>query len=236
MRNPRIFLYIFISTFFLFIICSAKQVSSNRWLLKYDNYEDRKEIIHIKLKNNNLENTSFRKITKLETDMTVSNSVILNKDDSLYNFIYQQELISGWLILKYESDSTLHVDNINTREKVKKSKTEAYKSFINKTTLLGKVNISENFTSVLFQTEYNTSLSKEIIKPSNYILKLLYLINFKDQKVLSMVQLASNFSGEYESTEYSILSKEGTFSLINGNSKRVIVKFIINSHGKVVIF
>ena len=168
--------------------------------------------------------------------MTVSNSVILNKDDSLYNFIYQQELISGWLILKYESDSTLHVDNINTREKVKKSKTEAYKSFINKTTLLGKVNISENFTSVLFQTEYNTSLSKEIIKPSNYILKLLYLINFKDQKVLSMVQLASNFSGEYESKEYSILSKEGTFSLINGNSKRVIVKFIINSHGKVVIF
>ena len=85
------------------------------------------------------------------------------------------------------------------------------------------------------KTEINTRLVKNLLVRTNeFILKEIFLINIKDQKILSMVKLASYFVIENDLRTHTIILNKNKFLMIDESINNEGIKFQINCKGKIV--
>lgn len=230
----KVKLLLFIGTCLVYS-CAIKRVTSNIGLLKYDNYEDRKEVIPFDLSNYNPHILPVKKGEKIAIDMRSSNSVILGKDDVLFNLICEQDLVTGWYRRKNEPDSVLLYGNDNTREKAKLSRINSIKSLTYRIILLGEFHLSDNFNSLLLQIEMDSrNIKDRRALPNDFLFKKMYVVNVKYREVLSMVELASYYSVENREKAYAILLNNRTFFVTTEGDDRLGVKFRFNAKGKAI--
>lgn len=232
--------YLFFELLLLLVVaspmnCQVFYPKSNWFLNKYDNYVDRNEDIEIFLKKCTLNYIDKKKIRQLNTELNIVKAIVLRNNDPFFNFLCNQELISGWYLIKNHPDSLLNINKNNTRENRERNFNKSDKSLVRKFTILGFYPISKNFKSILIQKEYDTTLSKEIIKPMDYNLKTLYLLNYSNLHILSIIEIASHYSGEDELNEYSVYKGNANFNYIDSNSKKVLFSFVVEDNGRIRI-
>jgi len=233
--KKRKILFIASLIFSLYISCQTNKFTAIKSSLDYDNYYDKSVGICVNLTNLKLDIINLEKNKKIEIDMPISNPIVIKKEDELYNIICEQDLINHWYYRKNNTDNKLFTDSVNIREKARQAIIESHKAFTNKILLLGKVQISDNYNSFLIQTEINTRLVKNLIGRTNeFILKESFLINIKDQKILSMVKLASYFVIENAIITHTIILNKNKFLMINDSINNEGINFQINSKGKIV--
>ncbi|MDP4117526.1 MAG: hypothetical protein Q8903_15435 [Bacteroidota bacterium] len=216
----------------MFLLVSLNFYSTNKRvmgnnILSYENYDNNKIVFLCNLDKYKLKVVEWNNGDNLESDMLESNQLVLNKENDLYNFICEQDLVSGWLTLK--KDFTCFNELANGTDSLKRlrlKQIEWRKSVTNKISLIGKVNIFNNFTSLLIQADV-------IVRNSN--VKELYLLNVRNQEILSIIKVAFFFSSEdIELKVYTSKIKENTYLIQDSKFKMKRVKFSINKDGKVV--
>ena len=225
--------------------CAAQEKTTNKKLLVYDNYTDKKELLPISLDKYRLKNIVLHKKDTLKVDIPSYKGVILNKEDKLFHFLCEQDIISGWLQLKDEPDSIMTKDSGMIYAKMNKEEmVKMLKSTITTMKLVGKVELTVDVTSILIQID-------KIFKEDYLIIKGLYMLNIKKGKILSIAKIASFFSDEF-STFRTYVTKQSKYAFIlhhdlistddigpedealNEEPPQIVV-FSINKDGKVLL-
>ena len=167
--------------------CAAQEKTTDKKLLVYDNYTDKKELLPISLDKYRLKNIVLHKKDTLKIDMPFPKGTILDKEDELFHFLCEQDIISGWLQLKNEPDSIMTKDSGMIHIKmIKKEVIESTKSSVTRIKLIGYIKIAEDLTSTLIQTDV-------VFEEEGTILKNLYVLNERNHEILSMGKIAYYF-------------------------------------------
>lgn len=220
---------VIIKSFLIYILvfCFINIVASEHSnFLEYDNYSNRSVIIP-----NDFNEQAYLSDSIVSAKNTFVNLTKVDTLSNTYNFLCSQELIFGWYQHQSSTDSVITKDDgLVLFKNDKTSLIKEFKSSSPVVNFVGEFNISENFNSVLIVIE-----SSDEIFP----LREVYLLNYKNRKMLSITKLSELLvmDGEVYLT-YTKRLRANLFLFLARNdfiSESFSVEFFYDASGRLVV-